>query len=294
MNKINLSNSSESENENSSKLLGKKRILFSVEKDCENNKKSSSEKYSEDNLSEGRWSYNEQIKFIEGLSKAGTNWKKFKEIINTRTLPQIRSHAQKFFKKLKRCKNNELGIDFTSNSIRSIKDMINHIKTVNKNYDISNVFIHLCDNQQKEEKINLEDFYKKNYNVNKPNISPQVLNKDNLYSILSQLIKFKDIFKYIVLFNYIQGNNNFCLNNLNKDILLHSLNNLTNNLNVFTLDYLNKLMIMDILIDRLNNNNYFEKINKTLFNAEQLSSLNIINLLNNSNFNEIRNNLNIL
>ena len=266
MNKINLSNSSESDNENSSKLLGKKRILFSVEKDCEN-KKLSSEKYSEDNLSEGRWSYNEQIKFIEGLSKAGTNWKKFKEIINTRTLPQIRSHAQKFFKKLKRCKNNELGIDFTSNSIRSIKDMINHIKTVNKNYDISNVFIHLCDNQQKEEKINLEDFYKKNYNVNKPNISPQVLNKDN---------------------------NNFCLNNLNKDILFHSLNNLTNNLNVFTLDYLNKLMIMDILIDRLNNNNYVEKINKTLFNAEQLSSLNIINLLNNSNFNEIRNNLNIL
>ena len=76
MKKMNSNISEESKDENSSKLLGKKRIFFAVEKESENNKKLSSEKYTEDNLSEGRWSYNEQIKFIEGLSKDGTNWKK--------------------------------------------------------------------------------------------------------------------------------------------------------------------------------------------------------------------------
>ena len=252
------SNSSEeSKDENSSKLLGKKRIVFSVEKDLENNKKSYSEKYSDDNLSEGRWSYVEQIKFIEGLSKDGTNWKKIKETINTRTLPQIRSHAQKFFKRLKRCKNDKLGIDFTSISIRSIKDMINHIKSVNSNYDINNIFLYLCDSQQKNtDEIKDINLFKKNDDINILNINPQ-------------------------------NNNNIDLNNLNNILLVQSLNNMNNTLNAFILNYLSKSIIINNLINRLYNNIRQMLANAGLFPNESNSSKNL-------NVNENGNNKNIL
>jgi len=239
--------SEELKDENSSKLLGKKRKYFTIEKDFKNNRKLSSEKYSEDNLSEGRWSYNEQVKFIEGLSKEGNNWKKIREIINTRTLPQIRSHAQKFFKRLKRCKNDKLGIDFTSNSIRSIKDMINHIKIVNKDYDISKIFLYLCFNEPKNndglKENNLINKNVNNDNINILNSSPQINNnKDN--------------------------NINFNLNNLNNILLIQSLNNMNNALNAFILNYLNKSIVIDNLINKFYNsikdmqskaNEYFNK-----------------------------------
>ena len=65
----------------------------------------------------GRWTKEEREKFIEGISLYGTNWKKIDKLIKSRTSSQIRSHAQKFYIKLKSYKNLKLGIDFTSNSI---------------------------------------------------------------------------------------------------------------------------------------------------------------------------------
>ena len=67
-------------------------------------------------------------------------------MINTRSLPQIRSHAQKFFNRLKLCKSEELGIDFTKNEIKNIKDMINHIKLINSNYDVNKILLYLSKN----------------------------------------------------------------------------------------------------------------------------------------------------
>ena len=67
----------------------------------------------------------EHIQFLRALAQYGENWKKF--FIPSRTFKQIRSHAQKFFKKMKMCEHKELGIDFTSKNIKNINDMINHI-----------------------------------------------------------------------------------------------------------------------------------------------------------------------
>ena len=188
---------------------------------------------------------------------------KIKETINTRTLPQIRSHAQKFFKRLKRCKNEKLGIDFTSNSIRSIKDMINHIKSVNSNYDINNIFLYLCDNQQKNyEGLKENNLFKKNDdNINISNVNPQIDSKNN--------------------------NNNFDLNNLNNILLIQSLNNMNNTLNAFILNYLNKSIIINNLINRLYNN-----IKDMLSKAEKSS--NGLKASNNFYINEIENNKKIL
>lgn len=52
--------------------------------------------------SNGRWTQAERIKFAHSILKYGTNWKKFKNIITTRNLIQIKSHSQKFLIKLKR------------------------------------------------------------------------------------------------------------------------------------------------------------------------------------------------
>ena len=91
----------------------------------------------------GKWSEEEHNIFLEGLVLYGLKWKKFKNLIKTRTLNQIRSHAQKFYLKMKLCKDVDLNIDFTLNSIRNINDMINQIKLKNENYNIVNVFKYL-------------------------------------------------------------------------------------------------------------------------------------------------------
>ena len=45
----------------------------------------------------GRWTRAENEKFLNALEKYGRNWDKIQKKVKTRTLPQIRSHAQKMF-----------------------------------------------------------------------------------------------------------------------------------------------------------------------------------------------------
>lgn len=47
--------------------------------------------------SNGRWTTEEHLLFIQGLTKYGKDWKKIEEILKSRDGAQIRSHAQKFF-----------------------------------------------------------------------------------------------------------------------------------------------------------------------------------------------------
>ena len=120
-----------SEKEDQNKLLNKKIARFKIEKEDENTNNKSPNNV---DINDGRWAKEEHIKFIEGIVQFGINWKKVKTLISTRTTVQVRSHAQKFFQKLKGVKDDNLGINFTSDSIYNIKDMVNNIKSVNKNY----------------------------------------------------------------------------------------------------------------------------------------------------------------
>ena len=60
----------------------------------------------------GRWSKEEHEKFIEGILKYGNEWRKVQKIIKSRSSTQARSHAQKFFLKLKK----EVNPDILSDS----------------------------------------------------------------------------------------------------------------------------------------------------------------------------------
>ena len=148
------------EKENYVKFLCKKKEFFKVE----NIEEIKNKKLENINSKEGRWTEDEHNKFLEGLVKYGTVWKKIKTLIKTRTSVQVRSHAQKFYLKMKSCKDESLGIDFTLDSINSIKDMISQIKSINSNYDIINIFKYLNNKYE---------------NIKKTQKSTNIKNKDN-------------------------------------------------------------------------------------------------------------------
>ena len=91
-------------------------------------KNDKNEKTDKNVVNEGRWSYDEHIKFIEGITLYGKNWKNVQKFVGTRTSAQARSHAQKFFLKLRTIKNNKFNFDFSNNNIKSLSDIISIIK----------------------------------------------------------------------------------------------------------------------------------------------------------------------
>ena len=55
----------------------------------------------------GRWTKPEHDAFVEGLRLYGKEWKRVAKLIPTRTVVQIRTHAQKYFQKLAK----DMGVD---------------------------------------------------------------------------------------------------------------------------------------------------------------------------------------
>lgn len=50
----------------------------------------------------GRWTQDEHERFLAGLKLYGKNWYKVQQHVGTRKAEQVRSHAQKFFKLMKK------------------------------------------------------------------------------------------------------------------------------------------------------------------------------------------------
>lgn len=62
----------------------------------------------------GRWTADEHRLFLQGLEQHGKGWKKIASLIKSRTVVQIRTHAQKYFQKLAKARQNgedEIPID---------------------------------------------------------------------------------------------------------------------------------------------------------------------------------------
>ncbi|RYG97397.1 hypothetical protein EON65_52930 [archaeon] len=56
---------------------------------------------------QGRWSAEEHRLFIEAVNQFGREWDKVQSVVKTRSLAQVRSHAQKYFLKLSRSEDLE-------------------------------------------------------------------------------------------------------------------------------------------------------------------------------------------
>ena len=157
--KIKLNSTETNEGLKQIKFLSKKIVSFRINK----NKKNNDAKKINDSKN-GRWTLKEHIEFLNGIAIYGNDLSKIN--INSRNSVQLRSHAQKFFKKLKKVNDEQLGINFTPNYIKNFKDMVVHIKAVNYYYDIANVFLYLS---EKYEKKRAKLSYKKNYIKNNNN-----------------------------------------------------------------------------------------------------------------------------
>lgn len=54
------------------------------------------------------WTSEEKSRFVEGLSLYHKDWKKIEQYVGTKTVVQIRSHAQKYFQKLQKTQSRSL------------------------------------------------------------------------------------------------------------------------------------------------------------------------------------------
>ena len=297
------------------KFIIKKNFYFRIDDTNECKKKIS------DSIAanEGRWSKEEHDKFLEGIVLYGINWKKVKTLIGTRTSIQVRSHAQKFFYKMKTCKDENLGIDFTLNSISNIRDMINQIKNHNSNLNIINVFKFLtykCDNLEKSrKKIVVKN--NKNFDFNQKN---EINNQSNIINLKENCSYMKDNNFFFNQNSYIneqktmketQNINDSISNNIldinNQNNIINILQNLltmnyysnaynfllSNNINSQNYDITNN--VNKLLINYIISNNSLNSSN--LINENALLSLalqnNILNNINNINFIHNNNNINL-
>jgi len=129
----------------------------------------------EERKEEGKWSKEEHIKFIKAYINFGNNYSLIEKYIGSRSRIQIISHAQKFFKKLKKIKNNDF--DFSDDNIKKLSDIFQLIEAKNKNNIdkneyIVNTLISLCESNQN---------YEYNY-----------FNNNNEYNLLNDDIKTRE------------------------------------------------------------------------------------------------------
>ena len=98
----------------------------------------------------GRWHLGEHKRFLEAIVKFGNDWKKVEKYIGTRTSSQARSHAQKFFIKLKEEQKKlkiSNDIDYSNSTIKSFHDALQSMSAEKKENIIKELENVIFDNQ---------------------------------------------------------------------------------------------------------------------------------------------------
>ena len=88
----------------------------------------------------GRWSKQEHMQFLIALSEFGKDWKQIQAKIPSRSVVQVRSHAQKYFKQTKRSPK------LYSNLRTLFKDYFDFLNTVKASPNPTSVFLY-CQTQ---------------------------------------------------------------------------------------------------------------------------------------------------
>ena len=212
--------------------------------------------YNNKNYSTGRWKSDEHQRFIDAIIKYGNNWRQVQKCVGTRSSTQTRSHAQKFFEKLKRSKIFQReNYDFSKNSLKILHDIMNNLpdkeynQTLNALHSLSyerksnfengqnnNVFINFNNKIFNENKEN--NYENNNYDININN-NININKEDNI----------KNIQFYNQGYCFLENNNNKLYNN--NDYLCYNSNYNISSINNIT-DYNNNLikdLNYDIKID---------------------------------------------
>lgn len=98
----------------------------------------------------GRWTKEEHSRFILGLVNYGKNWKKVEELVGTRTGAQVRSHAQKFFNRLSKVKQ-DFYEQTEAEQEATIKAALTHPEFAHETSELSGHKVHPDPKPQDEE-----------------------------------------------------------------------------------------------------------------------------------------------
>ena len=127
----------------------------------------------------GRWRPEEHKKFIEAIIKYGNNWKDVEKYIDTRTSTQARSHAQKYFEKMKKNKylkfikplNLDCSDNFTNSTIMQLHKLYGS-KSKSEINSIVNKFINIESDNMKKKRRSVHPYIgnkKQSFSGNKDN-----------------------------------------------------------------------------------------------------------------------------
>ena len=98
------------------------------------------QKFKNDDFKNGRWTNEEHKLFIESIIKFGNDWKKVEKYIGTRSSTQARSHAQKFFEKMKIANMIDEVIDLDNKtSIKSLQETLRLMEKEDNLYTVEDV-----------------------------------------------------------------------------------------------------------------------------------------------------------
>lgn len=208
-----------------------------------------------ENKKHGRWSQEEQDRFLKGCYFFKNDWEKIKDYIKTRTIPQIRSHAQKYLIKICRKYSIKLSKKKFSNRLSKHLDITKMPYKGKSN--ISNMSIY--------EKNILEMFNYYNRELIQDEKNKESSNNFNINQ-----------------FNYKYGfgnfNNSTNINNININIPRNPIN--INNLN-YSINLENNKNILENKNENLNNNFllslYQFKTLPSFFTSNNLQNIQISN-----------------
>ena len=296
-----------------------------IEKPIKEEADSSSSMEPEVKFNMGRWTKEEHNKFLKGIIEYGNNWKMVGKLIKTRSSTQARSHAQKYFVKVKnkiKRQNKVFSainlINYVFNNIRNFKggqplDMITKKRTLNLLISSFQNFrkeeIESCNmvvnetknlNSQEGKDENKFIFYKKECNKNIiPEKNNTIIefkknndskNNSNLENKISEENKMEFCNKKRK--NYWIDNKIFKINKVIKNKFYIDVNNINGMSNENLFDNLRKSNnIICPIVSDINNNNINLIYNNNIDNNNK-NKINI-NSNNNNNMNCFTNNKNI-
>ena len=141
----------------------------------------------------GRWRVNEHMRFLGGCLQYGNNWKKVETYVRTRTSTQIRSHAQKYLKKLeKKYYPNGCAQNQNTSSNDSFTEDINNNSTLPKNNEKKDISE---DRKQQENSNNNENNQEQKNNKENEQSQPlhlkneEFITVDNKTKLSDEMIK---------------------------------------------------------------------------------------------------------
>ena len=185
---------------------------------------------------------------------------------------------------MKTCKDDNLGINFTLSSIHNIKDMINHIKTINPNYNSFDIFKKLSsnfDNMRKSKRPFKKSSNKKKLIIDNENKNTNIiLEKEDKNYLNNNKLSIIDNLQ--INDNFEKHKNNLkepINNNITNSLLFNNGSFLTNSINTINNNILNN-----------NNYNYLGLCNYFLPNLyNNLQPNHLLNIFKNNYFNYLLN-----